>query len=70
MFIKLLATKIVANSFFGLSNNLIIKFIFFKSKDSASSICVLVIENKATSTPDINAEKVNKSNKEKIPIVV
>ena len=62
MLMKLFATKIVANSFFGRSNRDAIIWIRFALSSPMSLISDLVNENKATSAPEINAEPHNKRN--------
>ena len=61
---KLFATKIVANNFFGDFKRFEIVSVDFKSSLSNESICDLVKENNATSAPDIKAEQnsIKKSN--------
>ena len=54
---KLFATKIVANNFFGDCKRFEIVLVDFKSSLSNESICDLVKENNATSAPDIKAEQ-------------
>ncbi len=61
MLIKLLATRIVANSFFGRSNNFIIISIVADLCSIPSSKLDFVKEKKATSAPDIKAEQNNKT---------
>ena len=56
MLIKLLATRIVAKSFLGLSNNLAIISMALEPFSSPSLIWLFVNENKATSAPEISAE--------------
>jgi len=56
MFIKLLATNMVANNFFGLSKSLAIISIRFDFCSKPSSTSFLFHENKATSAPEISAE--------------
>ncbi len=60
MLMKLLATKMVANSFFGRSNSLemILKCLALSSKPE--SISDFDNEKRATSAPEINAEQSNK----------
>ena len=65
IFIKLLATKIVANSFFGRSKRYDIISICLDFASKPVSISVLVKENKATSAPEINAEQNSNTNKSK-----
>ena len=62
MLMKLFATKIVANSFFGRSNRVAIICIRFALSSPMSLISNLVKENKATSAPEINAEPHNNRN--------
>ncbi|GGW55546.1 hypothetical protein GCM10008085_03650 [Winogradskyella epiphytica] len=59
MFIKLFATNIVANSFFGRSNSLAITSIEVDLFSKPSLILDLVKEKRATSAPDIKAEEIN-----------
>ena len=56
MFIKLLATNMVANNFLGRSNKLNMISIRLDLASNLFSISVLVSENKATSEPEIRAE--------------
>ncbi len=67
MFIKLLATSMVAKSFFGRSKRLeiILKVLGFSSKPV--SISDRVKEKKATSAPEISAEQVSKTTSRIIP---
>ena len=58
--IKLLATRIVANSFLGRSNNFEITLNFFELLFNPVSISDFVNEKKATSAPEINAEQSSK----------
>ena len=67
MLIKLLATNIVANSFFGLSKSLEIISICLEFSCEAFSISVCVNENKATSAPDTKAEHNNNINNNTTP---
>ena len=64
MLMKLFATKIVANNFFGDFKRSEIVLVDFKSSLPNESICDLVKENNATSAPDIKAEQnsIKKSN--------
>ncbi len=55
--IKLLATKIVANSFLGFSNNRVIIEPLLPSSSIKSSRSFCESENKATSEPEIKAEQ-------------
>lgn len=57
MLMKLFATKIVANNFFGDFKRSEIVLVDFKSSLPNESICDLVKENNATSAPDIKAEQ-------------
>lgn len=66
-FIKLLATKIVANSFFGRSKSLEIILKVFGFSSSPVSMSDLVNEKKATSAPEISAEQINKTMSRTIP---
>ena len=60
MFMKLLATNIVANKRLGLDSNLATNFLFLNVFDSISNwFCFK--EKKETSDPEINAEKINKT---------
>ena len=56
IFIELLATSIVASSFFGLSRSFAIICIEGDLFSKPSSISALVREKKATSVPEIKAE--------------
>lgn len=56
IFIKLFATKIVANSFLGRSNSLAMICIAAELFSMPSSTLDFVKENNATSAPDISAE--------------
>ncbi len=61
IFMKLFATKIVANNRFGFFNNDITLLIdCVNSASSVSSNDFICREKKATSAPDINAELINK----------
>ena len=60
MFIKLLATKIVANSFLGRSKSVAIINIAGDLFSKPSSKLDLVNENNATSAPEIRAEHISK----------
>ena len=62
MFIKLLATNIVANNFLGRSNSIAIICIRLDLASNPFSISVLVSENKATSAPEISAEQNSSKN--------
>ena len=57
MFIKLFATKIVANNFLGRSSSLAIICMGAELSSIPSSMLDLVNENNATSAPEINAEQ-------------
>ena len=57
IFIKLFATNMVAKSFFGFSRSDVIMLMLFVCSALAVSISDFVKENKATSTPEINAEQ-------------
>lgn len=59
IFIKLLATKIVASNFFGRSKRDATIRIALEPLSIPSLILVFVNENNATSAPEINAEKTN-----------
>ncbi len=61
MFIKLLATNIVANNFLGRSKSEAIIFIAGTSFSKPSFKSDLVSENKATSAPEIRAEQISKT---------
>ena len=61
IFIKLLATNIVASNFLGRSNNLAIIPILTDLASKPSSKLDLVKENKATSAPEIKAEQNNRT---------
>ena len=65
IFIKLLATNIVANSFLGLDNRFftIIKLPGDSFSEDSSSKSVGVNEKNAISAPEIKAEQTNKINK-------
>ena len=66
MFIKLLATNMVANNFLGRSNRLKIISIRLDLAPNLFSISVRGNENKATSEPEISAENSrSKNNKTK-----
>ena len=67
IFIKLFAIRIVASNFFGLSSNSII--ITFFSSESRSSKSDFESEKKATSVPEIIADKINNPTNEKMPIM-
>lgn len=67
IFIKLLATKIVANNFFGRSNSLDIILKTFGLSSKPFSISLRVNEKKATSAPEINAEHNNSAMSKIIP---
>ena len=67
---KLFATSIVANNFFGRSKSLEIIWMRLDFCSKPSSISVLVRENKATSAPDISAEKNNNKNKSTKPLTI
>ena len=60
IFIKLLATRIVANNFLGRSKSLATNAIATDLFSRPSSILDLVKENNATSAPEINAEQISK----------
>ena len=62
MFIKLLATNMVANSFFGRSNSFEIISMGLDFASKPLSISVLVSENSATSAPEISAEQTKSKN--------
>ena len=59
--IKLLATRIVANNFFGRSKSLAMISIVTDLPSTPSSILDLVKENNATSAPEINPEQMSKT---------
>ena len=67
IFIKLLAIRIVANNFFGLSSNSTISSVF--SSESCASKSLFDSEKKATSVPEIIADKINKPANEIMPIM-
>ena len=60
--IKLLATKIVASSFFGRSNSIEIIWIRLDFSFKPFSMSVLESENSATSAPEISAEHASSKN--------
>ena len=62
MFIRLLATRMVARSFLGLANNLSMRASFL-GRDFPSSVFKSVVEREknATSAPEMSAEKNNKT---------
>ena len=60
MFIKLLATKIVANNFFGRRKSEFIMFKAFEGLFSSASKSTFVSEKRATSVPEIRAEQHNR----------
>lgn len=60
--IKLLATKIVANSFLGFSSSLVIMDSALEFWWSSGSISERVNEKSATSAPEINAEQNSNTN--------
>ena len=60
MFIKLLATKIVASNFFGRRKSEFIIFRAFEGLLSSASKSTFVSEKRATSAPEIRAEQHNK----------
>ena len=62
MFIKLLATKIVASNFLGRSKRLAIIWMRLEFASNPFSISLLESENKATSAPEIRAEQANSKN--------
>lgn len=63
MFIKLLAIKIVANSFFGLSSRLIMICSCLDTFPSFTSKSDGLRENRATSEPEISAEDISRIKK-------
>ena len=65
IFIKLFATKIVANSFLGNFKSEVIITVDLELSLLRRSISDLVSENNATSAPEIKAEPIN-NNKSKI----
>ena len=65
IFIKLFATKIVANSFFGNFKRVVIITVDLELSSPRDLISDLVSENNATSAPEIKAELIN-NNKSKI----
>ena len=64
---KLFEIRIVANSFFGLFSNSTISSLF--SLDSRSSNTDFESEKKATSVPEMIADKINNTTNEKMPIM-
>ena len=66
---KLLATRIVANNFFGLSNKTEIICIAPDLFSRPSLTLVLVNENRATSAPDIKAEQTRSIISKKILVI-
>lgn len=66
--IKLLATKIVANSFLGRSKSFVIISMRLEFCSNPFSISVLVRENKATSAPEISAEHNRRKNSKTNPL--
>lgn len=65
--IKLLATKMVANSFLGRSRSFEINEKALGCSSKPVSISDFVKEKNATSAPDTKAEQINKSNKRTRP---
>ena len=65
--IKLFAIRIVASNFFGPSSNSTISIFF--SSESRSSNSDFESEKKATSVPEIIADKINNAINEKMPIM-
>ena len=61
IFMKLFATKIVANNFWGEFKSLAIVFFDLELLSLNESISDLVKENKATSAPEIKAEQISKN---------
>ena len=61
IFIKLLATRIVANNFLGRSKSFAIMAKGTDLFSTPSSILDLVKENNATSAPEINAEQISRT---------
>ena len=60
IFIKLLATKIVASNFFGRRKSELIIFRAFEGLLSSASKSAFVSEKRATSAPEIRAEQHNR----------
>jgi len=69
MFIKLFATNIVANNFFGCFKSLIIISNDFDLLSFASSKSFCVSEKSATSAPDISAEQIKSTSNPTMPVV-
>ena len=69
MFIKLLATNMDANSFFGCFNSSIIISKDFDLLSFASSKSFCVSEKSATSAPDISAEQIKSTNNPIVPAI-
>lgn len=67
MFIKLLATNMVASNFFGRSSNFEITSKRFDLSSRPFSISVLVKEKNATSAPEIRAEHNNSTRRRIMP---
>jgi len=67
IFIKLLATKIVANNFFGRCSRAIIVSSAFEGVFSSGSKSDLLNENRATSAPEIRAEHTKRITRETPP---
>ena len=67
IFIKLLATKIVANSFCGFCSRSDTILIALDFSSNSLSISARDKENKATSDPEIRAEQSNKKKNKIIP---
>ena len=60
IFIKLLATKIVASNFFGRCKSMFMVFMAFEGLLSSASKSAFVREKRATSAPEIRAEQHNR----------
>ena len=69
IFIKLLATNIVANNFFGCFKSSIIISNDFDLLSFASSKSFCVSEKRATSAPDISAEQIKSTSNPTMPVV-
>ena len=70
MLMKLFATSIVANNFFGRSSNLEIISIGFEFSSEAISMSDCVKENNATSAPETKAEQNNNTNNNTTPKII
>lgn len=69
IFMKLLATKIVARSFFGRSNKLDMVSIAADFSLTPLSISDFVNEKKATSAPEIKAEQASRTKSNTAPVI-